>query len=140
MMVNAYQDIRKGTSKVLTGNKSEALAKIQKLKEDGIISPTLNEQILIDNPNLVDAAVRDGIKKQLTVNRSIFTGDDFASKIFPDQTTEALYTGSHTNLTSGVAQERAGLRWMPEQNEALYAYKGKRLKLILLIQITDLIL
>ncbi len=117
---------RKTATKPVVKTQDELLTKIQQLKKDGIISPTLDEQILINNPNLVDAAVRDGIKKQLTVNRSVFTGDDFASQAFPDQTTEALYSGSHTNITSGTAQQRAGLQQMSRDNEALYAYKGKR--------------
>lgn len=102
------------------------VTKIQKLKNDGIISPTLNEQVLIDNPNLLDAAVRDGIKKKLTVNRNVFSGDDFASTAFPEASTEALYTGSHTDIIGNVGTgQRVGLKNMSAGDDALYTFRGK---------------
>jgi len=103
-----------------------ALTKIQQLKKDGLISPTLNEQALIDNPNLLDAAVRDGIKKKLTVNRNVYTGDDFASSAFPEASTEALYTGSHTDIMGNAGTgQRVGLKNMSSGDDALYTFRGK---------------
>lgn len=103
-----------------------ALTKIQQLKKDGLISPTLNEQALIDNPNLLDAAVRDGIKKKLTVNRNVYTGDDFASSVFPEASTEALYTGSHTDIMGNAGTgQRVGLKNMSSGDDALYTFRGK---------------
>ncbi len=117
--------ISRPTAAVTT--QERALTKIQQLKKDGVISPTLNEQVLIDNPNLLDAAVRDGIKKKLTVNRNVYTGDDFASQVFPDQAQEAFYTGTHTDILGDVATgQRVGLgRNMSANDDALYTFRGK---------------
>jgi hypothetical protein len=120
--INEIKNVVKGSGK--TNNTVKA--QIKKLKEDGLIPANANEQMLIDNPNLLNTVVKRGIKDKLTVNRNVFSGDDLASTAFPEASTEALYTGSHTdifgNMTTG---QRVGLDNMTHDLDALYTFRGK---------------